>query len=194
MTKYINLTTLSCGRQKPPQKLALCDTIFAPESEEVKVRYGVESISLLGLSIIIVILFVVLGIILVVTMKLQAKRAMKVLNKFEGRKVLDIQSCANFFGQESLGHTQVRGNGVLVVTEDEIYFEMWVPKREFRILVSSIQSIETPRSHLGKTKGHPLLKVIFQNEKGERDSMAWLVKDVYSCKERLEKIIKQNSR
>ena len=142
--------------------------------------------------LIAILAFVVVIVILIVTMRLQAKRAMEVLKKFEGKKVLGIKANANFFGQESLKHLQFRGNGVLIMTEDELYFEMWYPKKEFNIPLSSILSIENPKSHLGKTKGHPLLKIIFQNEKGQKDSMAWLIRDVHNWKKGLDQIIEKN--
>ena len=130
--------------------------------------------------------FIVVGIAI---KKLQARRTKEVLEKFKSKTILDIKPSANFFGQESLGYTQIRGNGVLILTEDELYFEMWTPKRAFRIPISSIQTIDTPRTHLGKTKGHRLIKVTYQNEKGEIDSMAWLVKDLDIYKKSLEEII-----
>ena len=142
-----------------------------------------------ALVLIGILIFVFMIVILSVARKLQAKRTTEALKKFAGKKVLGVKSNANFFGQESLGYAQLRGNGVLVITEDELYFEMWYPKKEFHIPLSSILSIETPKSYLGRTRFHPLLKVIFQNERGEKDSMACLVKNVHGCKEKLEEII-----
>jgi hypothetical protein len=136
-------------------------------------------------------IFGILILLLLWLRKLALLRTREVLNRFEGTKVLGVKSGANFFGLESLGMAQVRGNGVLVFTERELYFEMWIPKRVFRIPLASIEFVETPRSHLGKTKARPLLKVVFLNERGERDSMAWLVSDVYECKNALEELAKR---
>src|SRR5690606_5453294 len=55
-----------------------------------------------------------------------------------------IDRAASFFGQESLGVAQMRGNGTLILTDADLIFEMWVPKREFRIPLRSIQSLENP--------------------------------------------------
>lgn len=117
------------------------------------------------------------------------KRVKGILDRFKGRKVLKTSPGADFFGQESLGLRQVRGNGVLILTEEELYFQMWVPNREFHIPVSSIVGVETPKSHLRKTKLKPLLKVIFNNRKNEIDSSAWLVKDLSVWREVLERFI-----
>lgn len=80
---------------------------------------------------------------------------------------------ANCFGLESAGVTQWRGNGIMVLTQSELYFEMILPKRSWTIPISSIQAIENPKSHLAKSRGIPLLKVTFRNQTGGMDSIAW---------------------
>lgn len=107
-----------------------------------------------------------------------SKRSKIILDKFEGRDIIRSSIGANFFGQESLKLKQVRGNGVLILTPRELYFEMWWPKRVYRISVDSILDIEVTKWHLKKTKGRDLLKVIFTNPLGETDSSAWLVRDL----------------
>lgn len=64
-----------------------------------------------------------------------------------------IDSGALFFGRESSGAAQMRGNGTLIFTPAELVFEQWVVDREFRIPYGRIESLETPRSFLGKTQG-----------------------------------------
>ena len=107
-----------------------------------------------------------------------AKRSKSILEKFEGKDIIRALVGANFFGQESLKLRQVRGNGVFVLTSKELYFEMWMPKRVYRIPIYSIIDIEETKWHLKKTKSRPLLKVIFTNPTGETDSAAWIVKDL----------------
>jgi hypothetical protein len=89
-----------------------------------------------------------------------------------------IDSRASFFGQESHGVTQLRGNGTLVITDSELIFMKWVPKRDYIIPLRSITGIETPSSFLGKSRFTPLLKVVFTDENGKQDSMAWHVLDL----------------
>lgn len=89
-----------------------------------------------------------------------------------------IDRTASFFGQESRGATQMRGNGTLILTEDELIFEMWVPKKEFRIPLRRIISLENPISFLGKSRLAPLLKVVYTNEQGTTDAIAWHVSDL----------------
>ena len=85
---------------------------------------------------------------------------------------------ANFYGQESKGKGHLRGSGVLVLLPDQLLFEMLAPRRQHAIPRNRIIRTESPSSYLGKTNFRPLLKVVFQNEAGKLDSMAWLVSDV----------------
>ena len=86
----------------------------------------------------------------------------------------------NYFGQESKGLGQVRGNGCLILTESELYFEMWTPKRILRIPKHMIKRVENPppKWHLKKTKNRLLLKIHFTNEQGLEDSAAWIVPEL----------------
>lgn len=102
-----------------------------------------------------------------------------------------LMSNANSFGQESLGVKQVRGNGVIVLTNSELYFEMLMPKKSWTIPVSSIQAVENPTSHLTKTRGVALLKVIFQNQQGATDSIAWQMHDVPTWTKTLQGMIQK---
>lgn len=92
--------------------------------------------------------------------------------------ILRTAPAANFFGQQSSGIAQIRGNGFLAFTNSRIYFLMYSPKREIAIPWDRVVTVEKPRSFLGKTKFQPLLKIVFTNEAGERDAVAWLVGDV----------------
>jgi len=107
-----------------------------------------------------------------------AKRSKSILEKFEVKDIICLLVGANFFGQESLKLRQVRGNGVLVLTSEELYFEMWISKRVFRIPIYSIIDLEETKWHLRKTKNRLLLKIIFTNSMGETDSVAWIVRDL----------------
>jgi hypothetical protein len=89
-----------------------------------------------------------------------------------------IDETANSFGVESAGATQIRGNGCLAATEEEVVFVMWLPRRELRIPRDRITAVERVRSHLGKTIGHELLRLRYIDEAGRPDSMAWFVQDL----------------
>ncbi|MHA1111328.1 MAG: hypothetical protein ACTSRE_09515 [Promethearchaeota archaeon] len=105
------------------------------------------------------------------------KRIKEIFEPFEGVPMVISAQNVNYFGQESKGLGQVRGNGSLILTDSELYYEMWAPKRVLRIPRNSILRVEnpSPKWHLKKSKSRPLLKIHFRNEKGEEDSAAWIV-------------------
>ena len=149
------------------------------------------------MNIIILIIFgvIILWMIILVPIKrIKVKRTKEVLDRFRGQKILGATPSACFFGLESLGMMQVRGNGVLVLTENELYFQMWVPKKEFNIPIVSIVTIETTRTHCGKGSAFRLLKIVFKDEKGKTDSIAWVVKNLSNWKDTLERLIQKDTR
>jgi hypothetical protein len=97
-----------------------------------------------------------------------------------------IEAGALFFGQESRGAAQMRGNGTLILTSSELVFKQWVVGREFRVRYQDIESIDMPTSFLGKTQGVSLLRVNYLNESGSRDAMAWRVRDPNGLKRSLD--------
>ena len=138
----------------------------------------------------IVLFFGLFGLIF----RLQKKRAGEVLARFKGRKVFGVTSGANFFGRQSAGMAQVRGNGVLVLAEGELYFEMLAPKKSLSIPFTALRSVETVRSFLGKTRGRSLLKVDFENDQGEPDAAAWLIGKHKHWKDALQKVIEMEGK
>jgi hypothetical protein len=96
----------------------------------------------------------------------------------QGLELLLEEPGANSFGVESGGPWQVRGNGNLALTEDELLFAQWVPDRLLRIPRRSIVHVSTTKSHLGKTIGRPLLEVTWATEEGDEDKIALWVKDL----------------
>lgn len=92
--------------------------------------------------------------------------------------VVAIDDIANCFGLESKGAFQVRGNGCLAASQDELLFVMWYPRREILIDRELITSVERTKWHLGKSVFRPLLLVRFADEMGQPDSVAWYVRDL----------------
>lgn len=131
----------------------------------------------IGLIFVVAVAFaLVFGGVLVMLRNTARQKEASAQKRYPGAR--QIERAASFFGQESRGVTQMRGNGTLILTDSELIFEMWVLNREFRIPLRSIQSLENPTSFLGKSRFTPLLKVVYINEQGETDSMAWQVPDL----------------
>ena len=85
---------------------------------------------------------------------------------------------AQGLGLESRGPTQVRGNGWLALTADELRFRQWVPERDTAIPLAAITDVATPRVWLGKSVGSRLLCVRWRTPDGGEDAMAWAARDL----------------
>jgi hypothetical protein len=139
-------------------------------------------ITLAGIGFVIMLLVlavffaVIFGSVFVVLRNTARQKEASARERYPNARQID--RAASFFGQESRGVTQMRGNGILILTDSDLIFEMWVPNTEFRIPLRSIQSLENPSSFLGKSRFTPLLKVIYTNEQGTTDAMAWQVPDL----------------
>lgn len=108
-----------------------------------------------------------------------------------GERIVMREDSANLFGVRSRGMGQVRGNGVLTLTDRRLHFAMWLPRREVSIERARITGTETPRSFLGRSRLTPVLQVDFTNELGEQDAAAWLVRDLPEWTEALSERIHQ---
>ena len=140
------------------------------------------------LSVIFAVIILNFGIIAYL-FSVMKKRLDTVVREDLSRETILMKSYyANFFGQESRGFSQIRGNGILVLTENFLYFQMLVPRKKLIIPVSSMTGTQIVRTFLAKTKFRPLLKVSFHTDEGN-DSAAWLLKDPHSWKERLDEMI-----
>lgn len=124
--------------------------------------------------------------------KIFKQRINEIHEKYKEENVLIADDASNFFGQESLGTWKVRGNGVLLLTEKELYFGMWKPKKELLVPVKSIIEIRNPKSHMHRSAFRPLLKIIFKNESGESDSVAWYGRHLDKWNEILNELISTN--
>ena len=132
---------------------------------------------------IVVPLVLFLGVFFFVLFYFLSRTAKKVRAEVEEEleNIQLIDQGASFFGLSSKGVGQVRGNGCLALTDQELVFRMWVPNKWMRIRRADITGIETPRSFLGKTRGTALLLVAFKDrERSAVDTVAWQVRDLAS--------------
>ena len=131
--------------------------------------------------------FLLLFVAFMLVRQMAAAREREARERFPNARMLLPN--VNFFGQQSLGVMQGRGNGTMVLTDSELHYERWLPRKAFRVTLAAIDSIETPTSFLGKTMFRPLLKVNFKNDAGQPDAMAWLVPDLDGTKRTIEAAI-----
>ncbi len=107
----------------------------------------------------------------------RAKRRRAELDDELGDAVERIAN-AQGLGLESRGRGQVRGNGWLVLTPEELRFRQWIPQRETTIPLAAMTSVGTERTWLGKWVGSKLLCVRWRTSDGSEDAMAWQVPDL----------------
>lgn len=132
--------------------------------------------SVLTITVITLVMLVVIGGGVILLVRAMARRNQRAAEQ-EYPNARHIEPVANFFGQQSRGIRQLRGNGTLILTDSELIFKQWVTNKVFRIPLSAIQAIENPTSFLGKWQGAPLLKIVYSVD-GGMDAMAWRVRDL----------------
>ncbi len=72
------------------------------------------------------------------------KRLVSLLDEYGFHQVIMYEKFANFGGQKSKGMTQTRGNGILLLLDDLLVFEMFTPKKRIEIF----QPLRVPIFHL----------------------------------------------
>lgn len=123
-------------------------------------------------------LFVVLAMVVVgISRRLVAHGREVIDAHFTAAQIVRADPVANFFGLESQGPMQLRGNGALVLTREALWFSQFMVDRTLTVSRSSILEVKTVRSHLGKTVGRGLLHVRFAGPTGE-DAVAFFVRDL----------------
>lgn len=126
-----------------------------------------------------VVLFVVgLWMVLLVWLRKRLERLQQAaVAELRGERVLLTTYKANYFGTLSLGVKQIRGNGVLVLTDKQLAFFMFKPKQRFSIPLETVSRVDTPNSFCYKTVAHPLLAVYYPDAAGAEDGMGFWVQD-----------------
>lgn len=107
--------------------------------------------------------------------RLQREAEQALRNDMSEEIFYGMEPC-NFLGQLSRGYAQLRGNGLLALTDRYVRFRMLYPRREISIPLDAITAVSTTRSFLGKRKGKELLRIDFRNGEGKEDACAFLVR------------------
>ena len=131
---------------------------------------------LLGVLAILIVIALAFTVVLIPVSR-RAKRAQNELEEELGRSI-ERSASVSGLGLQSRGRGQVRGNGRLVLTRDELRFRQWIPQRETKIPLAAVTSIGTERTWLGKWVGSKLLCVRWRTSEGTEDAMAWQVPDL----------------
>lgn len=145
----------------------------------------------LGLLITVVTL-VIVGVIIGVTLLILSRvsRTQLAQAREQFPQALAVLN-ANFAGLTADPSVRLRGNGILVITREELYFKQWVTNREFHVPIAAIQSVELGQSFMGRWTLTPILKVNFTGESGQAAAIGWSVRDAESVKQQIEALIKK---
>jgi hypothetical protein len=99
----------------------------------------------------------------------------------EGAVFLRGPEGANFSGLESQGIGQVRGNGFIALTGEDLRITRAIPAAEWRIPHRQIKQATLEPSFLGKRRGSPVLVITFEADSQVdrlgvyvRDGQAWV--------------------
>jgi hypothetical protein len=135
-------------------------------------------VSALEIAILVLAILLFVALLLALILVPVSRRARRERAQLEAELGDSLRRTANAqgLGLQSRGKGQVRGNGWLVLTDDELHFRQWVPARETRIPLAAVTAVETPRSWLGKSVGSRLLCVRWRTPDGAEDAMAWNVR------------------
>ena len=135
---------------------------------------------LLGIVALVLGILVVIALAFAVVLIPVSRRAKRVRTGLEEELGDTIRRSAKVsgLGLQSRGRGQVRGNGWLVLTHEELRFRQWIPQRDTTIPLASVTSAGTERSWLGKWVGSTLLCVRWRISDGSEDAMAWQVPDL----------------
>lgn len=129
---------------------------------------------IVGASLVFVVFL--LGLLAVIFKMIRKKAQAIIDERFEASQVVRAEPGANYFGQQSKGAAQIRGNGALVLTDQVLWFCMIAPRRELEIPLEKITGVRFEKWFLGKTKGGTILVVDFEGPEGP-DAAGWLVRD-----------------
>jgi hypothetical protein len=83
--------------------------------------------------------------------------------------ISDGAHCSAFPGES----VPLRGNGLLVLTRDELHFKLWAPRRDLIVPLRRIYKVDIAGSFAGRWGRLPLLHIAFDDEFGRQLETAW---------------------
>ncbi|MGQ9536713.1 MAG: hypothetical protein ACUVS1_04575 [Actinomycetota bacterium] len=89
-------------------------------------------------------------------------------------RVYRVENC-NFLGWQSRGYLQVRGNGLVALTDRGIHFHTLLPRRYLFIPQEEMSSASVVDSFLGKPGRGKILRVDFRTAGGGEDACGWRI-------------------
>jgi hypothetical protein len=138
-----------------------------------------EPISVLQLiGFILTVTLIPLGVILGLAIRWLRRKKVAVTRQWAQEGVLFLRGPegANFSGFESQGLAQVRGNGFIALTGEDLRLTRAIPAAEWCIPYQQIKQATLEPSFLGKRRGRPVLVITFERD-GQPDRLGVYVRD-----------------
>lgn len=132
-----------------------------------------------------------LTLISVIFNSVRSKLEKHIQQKFNKDLIVGATSKANFFGIKSKGAKQIKGNGAIVLTKEQIYFVRALPFKEYIIPINTVKNVSMPKSFNGRSVFRNLLCVHYYAD-GQEESIAWVVENPDRWKVTIEKILKNS--
>ena len=107
-------------------------------------------------------------------------------NRFPNDSIRFIDKNAILRAQESRGYSQVEGMGYLILTKDELYFEMMLFSNTIAIRLDRISGLSETRRIKGKSSIKPMLRIDYTDSSGKDDAIGISVKDLSGWKKKLK--------
>lgn len=123
----------------------------------------------------------------------QRKLEKYVRSTFTESEIIGVTTRANFFGLQSRGSRQLKGNGAIILTDENLFAIRAIPFKEIIIPTTNITAVSLQHSFNGKTILKKLLCIHYQDG-GHEEALAYGVAHPEKWKLAIEKIISNQSR
>lgn len=140
---------------------------------------------------VLALLFTLSLLFYVVKRIVQKKLANIIATQFDEKAILGVSTQVNFLGQHSKRLTQIRGNGALILTQEQLTFILAFPQREYTIPLHQITKVTTRKSFLLKSYFTQLLVIHFFHDEIE-DSIAFEIKNRQQWHEAIDALVQKN--
>lgn len=129
-------------------------------------------------------IFILIKVISSIVFKLMAGTMQGIKDRY-GEQIEYLEEGVNFCGEEPHSGVRIRGNGSLLLLQEQFVFEMWAPQKTVQIPLNKIINIERVKSFAGRRGLTPILKVTFKDDSNQEKTMGWLVKEIDEWEKRL---------
>jgi hypothetical protein len=108
----------------------------------------------------------------------QNEIAAMISERYPRNRVRRRDDAAYLIAQESRGYRQSRGNGTLILTDEELFYAIALPKRTFIIPLDTVTGLERVRRMGGQGRVRKFLKIGFDGHDTSPDALGIMLNDI----------------